>query len=214
MSVNSISGSDDVELIQCPMCPHPRFFKDSVPLWQTLGQLENAIPVLKRIPRSARPSVVASLSKCIEHVVRVNTPVSWAELLTFCYRILYISKNNNSSTLTQKIKENCRLNPFVGSISLPPFRLPNSNTSLKLIESKISDGDLREAANLLFSNDVVAVNCQETLSALKDKHPPPAPNLVLPPPPNTSNTHLLTKEEDISAAIFSFKSGSASDLDG
>ncbi|KAL4705953.1 hypothetical protein ACJJTC_012113 [Scirpophaga incertulas] len=165
---------------------------DSVPLYQTLGQLKNSIPVLKRIPRSARPSVAASLSKCIEHVVRVNTPVSWAELLTFCYRILHISKNNNSSTLTQKIKENCRLNPSVGSIVLPPFRPPNSNKSLKLIESKISDGDLRGAANLLFSNDVVAVNCQETLSALKDKHPPPAPNLVLPPPPNTSNSHLLT----------------------
>ncbi|KAL4716122.1 hypothetical protein ACJJTC_013899 [Scirpophaga incertulas] len=53
----------------------PSLISDSVPLWQTLGQLKNSIPVLKRIPRSARPSVAASLSKCIEHVSVHNITV-------------------------------------------------------------------------------------------------------------------------------------------
>ncbi|KAL0841226.1 hypothetical protein ABMA28_014960 [Loxostege sticticalis] len=99
-------------------------------------------------------------------------------------------------------------------LTIPSSRPRNSNHSIKLIESKISDGDLRGASNLLFSNDVVAPDCPETLSTLADKHPAPAATLLLPNPPIPDSAHLLTKEDEVMASIFSFKSGSASGLDG
>ncbi|XP_047997318.1 uncharacterized protein LOC125234935 [Leguminivora glycinivorella] len=84
----------------------------------------------------------------------------------------------------------------------------------KLIENKISDGDLKGAARLLFTSDVLSPDTPDTLSALISKHPP-APSVphVL-APPTADQACLQIEGKDVVDAIFSFKNGSAAGLDG
>ncbi|KAL0841363.1 hypothetical protein ABMA28_015062 [Loxostege sticticalis] len=216
MSQPSPPASGDVDAeTRCPLCPLPRFFKgnrglkihlgrahksaasdlattshhpSNQPFWQTLGNLKKSLPVVKRIPRSARHQVALSLTQCIERVVSENSFDRWSELLSFSYKILNVTQDiSNNSSLTQKIKENCRSFRTIQDLTIPSSRPRNSNHSIKLIESKISDAD---------------------------KHPAPAATLLLPNPPIPDSAHLLTKEDEVMASIFSFKSGSASGLDG
>ena len=82
------------------------------------------------------------------------------------------------------------------------------------MESKLGEGDIRGAARILFSSDVVAPCSPDTLSALESKHPAPADGLSFPNPPD-SDAHTLTiSGRHLVTAIGSFRSGSAGGLDG
>lgn len=83
-----------------------------------------------------------------------------------------------------------------------------------MVENRIYDGDIRGAARLLFSNDTLASNSSETLSALASKHPPAAAGLCLPASPDDSCTFLSVLPDDVLFSINSFQSGSAGGLDG
>ncbi|XP_047998133.1 uncharacterized protein LOC125235580 [Leguminivora glycinivorella] len=76
------------------------------------------------------------------------------------------------------------------------------------------DGDIKGAATLLFSSDVVAPDTPDTVSALISKHPPPATSLNLPVPPDSEAPNLVATKKDVLAAVMSFKNGSAGGLDG
>lgn len=84
----------------------------------------------------------------------------------------------------------------------------------KLVESKINDGDLKGAAQLLFSSDTSAPDTAETLAALQNKHPPAPAVPDLPDPPSPASPCLLSSEDAVQHAIMSFKNGSAGGLDG
>ncbi|KAL4721251.1 hypothetical protein ACJJTC_018010 [Scirpophaga incertulas] len=78
----------------------------------------------------------------------------------------------------------------------------------------IGEGDIRGAARLLFSTDCVAPNNQETLSALRAKHPLPNSNQNLPNLPDASIIPIITNTDAVLRAVMSFQSGLAGGLDG
>lgn len=151
----------------------------------------------------------------LKKTVAENTEQAWEHLLTFPFRILHISSDNpsNNVNLTTKIKQNC---------NNPDLFLPQQISTSKLtpksltqyVESKISDGDIKGAARILFSDDAVAPNSPDTLSALQEKHPPSAADLALPDPPEDTDEALQATPEQVYRAVMSFRSGSAGGLDG
>ncbi|KAF9797495.1 hypothetical protein SFRURICE_008743 [Spodoptera frugiperda] len=119
-----------------------------------------------RVPRGARASVASSLARCIALVARENSPSAWEQLLTFPFRILHVQKDLASKkTLTTQIKDNCFLKtqPFDPKL---PVHFSHKGL-LHHVESKLADGDIRGAARVLFSSDVVAAYSAETVTALQ-----------------------------------------------
>lgn len=239
------------ELVRCPDCSQPRFFKGQrglkihhgkqhrqpsstqpppppahVPtdhnhsrpagggLWKQLAELKSTCPVVARIPRGARNTVAASLSKCIRQTIETNDVSSWEQFFTFSYRTLHVTRDGKSSgSLTQKIKNNCTHPTETDNQHPPSNRLPHRNTA-QLVERKINAGDIKGAAQLLFSSDAAAPDTAETLSALESKHPLSSPSSQLPPPPDPTERTPTATVEDVQAAVASFRGGSAGGLDG
>ncbi|XP_073948774.1 LOW QUALITY PROTEIN: uncharacterized protein [Choristoneura fumiferana] len=190
----------------------PDHTSSNVPFHQILSNLKNSRPVLKRIPRGARVSVAKSLSHTIKTVLSDNSICNWELLLTFTFKVLHINSDENSKSLTKVVKDNC-----CSDISFQPSFQTSRNTNsclFKRVESKISDGDIKGAARLLFSDDAVAPYNSDTLTALHSKHPPPPTNLCLPDPPLPSDPNLIATTQDILGAVMSFPNGSAGGLDG
>ncbi|XP_048479848.1 uncharacterized protein LOC125489131 [Plutella xylostella] len=84
----------------------------------------------------------------------------------------------------------------------------------KIIETKISDGDIKGATQLMFSNDSVAPDTPETLQGLQSKHPPQPPSAQLPDAPASDSAPLQVLGTDVYGAIMSFRCGSTGGLDG
>ncbi|KAL0829371.1 hypothetical protein ABMA28_004148 [Loxostege sticticalis] len=236
---NDVTNVSSENLIRCPQCSQPRFFKGqrglkihvsrihhsitnnvqainqapstlpippSEPFHKTLSYLKHSHPIIKRIPRGARTSVALALSSAITKVLSENTLEAWEHLFTFSYRILHISSDpNNQLSLTQRIKHNCSFN-----LNSSCFFTPNSPTHA----STLSDGNIKGAARILFSDDLIAPSTPDTLSALKSKHPPSATNSQLPDSPDPTQPALQTTPEALTSAINSFSSGSAGGMDG
>ncbi|XP_061706329.1 uncharacterized protein LOC133517161 [Cydia pomonella] len=94
----------------------------------------------------------------------------------------------------------------------------HKNTGLfnrrKHIENKISDGDLKGAARLLFSSESLSPDNLDTLQALQTKHPPAPSTPYFLDPPTASQVCLQINSKETLDAIASFKTGSAAGLDG
>ncbi|XP_063366199.1 uncharacterized protein LOC134654659 [Cydia amplana] len=177
-----------------------------------LSQLKNNVEVVKRIPRGARIVVATHLAQLVQKCYESNSPQDWHNLLVFPYTILHVKDDDQNISLTQKIKNNC--SPH----SVPPVVREDRPSTLyrknKNIENKISDGDLKGAARLLFSSDVLSPDNPDTLLALQAKHPaaPATPFFFDPPVPPELCLHI--KDVDVYNAVLSFKTGSAAGLDG
>src|SRR6266516_1085493 len=72
----------------------------------------------------------------------------------------------------------------------------------KRASSKLQDGDVRGAVRCLTSSETVAPFTNDTIDALKSKHPS-CPRDRRPPPSLTSRA-LVVSEDDIRGAIWSF----------
>ncbi|KAF9801035.1 hypothetical protein SFRURICE_006078, partial [Spodoptera frugiperda] len=88
-------------------------------------------------------------------------------IINFPFRILHVQKDLASKkTLTTQIKDNCFLKtqPFDPKL---PVHFSHKGL-LHHVESKLADGDIRGAARVLFSSDVVAAYSAETVTALQN----------------------------------------------
>lgn len=66
------------------------------------------------------------------------------------------------------------------------------------ISSKLEEDDFRGAVRLASSEDSIAEPNDETLAALRDKHPAPHPDTAIPPLPVTGQlTPLQVSEEEV-----------------
>ncbi|XP_063617938.1 uncharacterized protein LOC134790882 [Cydia splendana] len=183
----------------------------TTPFHLHLSHLKNNVSIVKRIPRGARISVASHLSHLINKCTENNTTADWHNLLLFPYHTLHAQDDDPSICLTQKIKNNCINNP-------PPPTYKNKSNIMydrkKHIENKISDGDLKGAARLLFSSDVLSPDTPDTLLALQTKHPPGPTTPHFLDPPTANQACLQIKNRDVIVGILSFKIGSAAGLDG
>jgi hypothetical protein len=185
-----------------------------IPLHTLLSRFKYTTPLLKRIPRGARSCVASALASTISKCTSANDTSSWLELLTFSYKTFHVTRDNSNTSLTQKVKNNTSNDT---SITPPEAPLRSHNSKFDIfskVEEKIQDGDLKGAARLLFSNDTLAPDTPDTISALKSKHPPGPSSPFFVDPPSEPAICLRAKEEDVLAAIASFPMGSASGLDG
>lgn len=246
---NALTSSLE-NLLQCPRCIQPRFFKnqrglnihigkihkppcdvnliapsitqsiisnnsvDTEPFWKKISNLKSSLPLVKRIPRGARITVARTFSQYIQETVNTNSQKAWENLLILPYKILNVKKDNNKS-LTTLIKNNCNNMRQFPEMQYATRTSKKGNNLNYIIESKLSEGDINGAAQLLFSSDELAPNTPDTLSALIDKHPShnlndsPWPN-----PPDVSDPNLTSTTDQVLRAVLSFRSGSAGGLDG
>lgn len=114
-----------------------------------------------------------------------------AKLLFFSFRVLHSGHNDKKIFPTKRIKNNCSRLTFENFETQHPVEDKYSKKLSKIIENKVSEGDLKGAARLPFSNDTLVPDPAENLSALQNKQPtsitfPPSP---LNPP--TSQTEFL-----------------------
>lgn len=208
--------SSQTSLSQTPL---PQTSQPDNPFWQTLSKLKTTTPFVKRIPRGARITVAQNLSTRLNAVISENSQRSWEHLLLFSFQVLHAP--NTKKSLTSTLKNNCQsiLCPTIinteANISqqsnTPKLCFMNHSFSQK-VESKVSDGDLKGATQLLFSSDVIAPDSPETLSALIEKHPVASSPSI--PQPTTDADPLQVTEKDVKHALMSFKNGSAGGLDG
>ena len=149
-------------------------------------------------------------------------------LTPVCYQVIY-NRGWNCLALRTSLfkyqrehqKKKCKLTSviktnianFNDSPILNQVNPKNASVS-KRVESKISDGDVRDAVKLLSSNDVFTPQDSATLEELRLKHPSPSRPLVFPAPPSEPVECLVTLEADVQKSIFSFPNGSASGMDG
>ena len=83
------------------------------------------------------------------------------------------------------------------------------------MSSKLEEGDFKGAVRLAPSEDTIRDLDEETLSALRDKHPAPHPDTDIPPASITSQlTPLHVSAEEVDKAIRSFPCASAAGPDG
>ena len=99
--------------------------------------------------------------------------------------------------------------------------IPDNNKKLtfsknRLVESKVSDEDIRGAVRILSSNFGLAPPSLSSYEAMKDKHPPPSPTrpLSFPSPPTSPATNLTVSADLVLQAIATFPNGSSGGIDG
>lgn len=186
----------------------------NTPLSTTLSSYKKAFPVIKRIPRGARSAVAASLAKSIDECLSDNSASSWESLLLFAFNTLHVAKNNTRQSLTSKIKSNCSRSSSIDASCNDFHPKHYSRDVFKVVEGKVNDGDLKGAAQILFSSDTSAPDTPDTLATLQGKHPPAPAVLNYPDPPSSALPCLQASEDAVMASLMSFKNGSAGGLDG
>ena len=87
---------------------------------------------------------------------------------------------------------------------------PDDDAIRKQIDLKFQDGDISGAVRLLASEDTIAPANEETLAALKQKHPSPPRDLVF-PDMTLAPCGLDITVEEVSKALQSFSAGSGAD---
>ena len=86
--------------------------------------------------------------------------------------------------------------------------------SLWFLLSMLEEGDYKGAVRLTCSSDSILPLNEETMTALKAKHPAPHPNSCVPPPPEGTAPCCIVTDEEVAQTICSFPCGSAGGLDG
>ncbi|OQV22928.1 hypothetical protein BV898_03354 [Hypsibius exemplaris] len=185
-----------------------------------LRSLRQSNRLLRRIPKSSRPSVAESLIRVLDDCIRTNDFPSWRQLLTFAYGALSLpDETDEKMPLSTLVRQNLgRTGDFLSLAKKPSSRKSSKTSDSKLrsaVKRKMQDGNVSGAVRLLSSEEAVAPFSAEVLAALRLKHPaahddadyPPAPTSVDPTPEPITPSEVLQ-------AINSFPNGSSAGLDG
>jgi hypothetical protein len=145
----------------------------------------------------------------------------------FVYLCCLAQKKNKSKSLTTFVKEN--LNAWNKQILMrytttlwkilstknreKKFKENDSQLCQKA-QTKLSDGDIRGALNMLTSQDMIVPRNEATIQALQKKHPPPRKyNSTTVFQQKTDNNMSSVTSLEVTKAIASFPNGSAGGLD-
>lgn len=178
-----------------------------------ISKCRQTIPTLKRVPRGARISVAQKLKNYLDNCVTSNTLQNWFNLFNFSYSILHVNNSTGKKrkNTTNAIKVNCSNSPnpfnFTAGKNKPSY------DKIKHIESKFFEGDVKGACRLLFSDDTIAENNNQTIEKLRKKHPLINTNFSS-PNTSTNSFSLEANVTEVNNAIFSFAAGSSSGFDG
>lgn len=175
-------------------------------------------PIIKHIPKSARPACCSALVEILSQVLRNDADHSaWVKLFEFCPNILGIPpKSGAKASICSIIKArlNSALSTPVGH-HITTQRKAKDSALASAVSSKIEDGNIKAALRLICSDDKPA-DCSETVfAALQSKHPSSASDSQLIPNPSRGDfTSLQVTESSVLKALKSFPAGSSGGPDG
>ena len=120
-------------------------------------------------------------------------------------------------SLTSQVNELVKIkaDPVVAPIRpLSKPRSQNLDALAARVATKLEEGDFKGAVHLACSEDSIADLSNETMAALKSKHPAAHLNTKIPTPPDASNVPVPIAEEEVTRAVRSFPNGSSGGPDG
>jgi hypothetical protein len=182
-------------------------------------------PVVKHIPKSARPACASALNNVIKNIVHnVNDLTSWNHLLQFAASVLRKPpRSGNTETLTSIIKRRVSSYPACTSdttlVAVSNHSKPASSSFdeqlARIVSAKLEDGNVRAALRIISSDDKPADNNEAVYMKLVERHPLAAPDRAPVSDPLPGNIiNLQVTEKEVMHAIRSFPSGSAGGPDG
>ena len=168
--------------------------------------------VIKNIPKSARRACSSLLAKLVQEVTdNPKAGCKWNALMSFAPKILGKpnrggKKRNISSIINKRIVAFPTATEQSEGIKKYNKRSCNSEElRAKLATAKIEDGNLRAAVRILSSDDQPAVNNNDTLKDLADKHPaPPSESEFMPDSATVDFLPVQVTDREVSNAISSF----------
>jgi hypothetical protein len=184
------------------------------PLWSPQD-----IPLIKHIPKSARPACAAHLSKLLRQVTaQPGNSSNWVAVLNWGASILPIPKrggkrHNVNSVIKKRIDTFLPTGIDLNNCIARRRRNTSSATLLaQAVSAKLEDGNLKAAIRILNSDDCLAQPSKETLEKLQAKHPPASGGMA--DLPDISDSDLSVTEDVVRRAVMSFPAGSSGGPDG
>jgi hypothetical protein len=179
-------------------------------------------PLIKHIPKSARPACASSLSSLLDKVTaNPNDLAAWTNLLHFGVNVLSkpirTGKRHNLASLIKKriddMGQGARQAPQPASHA--PFRKKKDANELlaAAVTAKVEDGNLRAAIRILCSEEKPATDIEATFVKLQDRHPAPPADRRPAPDPNGYSAIQVT-EKEVMHVIRTFPPGSSAGPDG
>jgi len=113
-------------------------------------------PIVKHIPKSARPACCSELTSLINSIIRDSqNSEAWIKLLHFCPTVLSIpSKTGSKRSISDTIKDRISTKITASTKSLQPnSRTARSFDLARAVSSKIEDGNIKGALSMLVSDD-------------------------------------------------------------
>ena len=177
--------------------------------------------ILKRIPHASRHLAAPKLASILVDVTQKNGTESWGHLSISALDAWLCPKGVATVEVWPQLSiYNCKKSLI---LYLPSSVSHQNTTSLysdfttnlaKQVSSKLEEGDVRGAVRIACSEDTFAELNEETLSALRAKHPPQPPRSCFPLAPAANTSLPFLAEGEIVQAIRSFPCNSAGGLDG
>ena len=213
---------------KCPQCLHQGASPSSsdvanltLPsvdeLLKSVSSQRRYIPL--KIPKGARISAASALADTIEQVFSRGDDHSWSRLFCFASSALILpqpearSRSLTSSAKEQIVKflsESCVTSHQPASRKKPSAPAPPDIR--RLVNAKLVEGDISAAVRVVTSDDSLAPATPETLTSLRSKHPPAPDDLRQPPPADSAP--IVANEEEVLAALMSFRPSSSGGVDG
>ena len=183
--------------------------------------IRQSVRVLKRIPRASRHLAATKLSNVLDDVSEKNDTASWARLLKFSQRCFAAPRRGGqrrslASVVNRQLQEEA--DPTCHRCGCP--RSSHGGDPMvfvaKRVSAKLEEGDYRGAVRAACSEDTIADLSEDTLGALREKHPAVHPESCIPspPPPEQFSPLPAISQEIVVRAIQSFPRGSAGGPDG
>jgi Reverse transcriptase (RNA-dependent DNA polymerase) len=149
--------------------------------------------------------------KIINNTITFNDQINWRKLLLFPYYFLSLPENRDKESITSIIRNNIQ-NGYDREFSIKKKKKTSSLNNLIL--SKISEGNIKGALNLLSSGDTIAISDELNYNNLKSKHLSKPTDLCFPTKPtNGLINNFYISPEEIKKAILSFPCGSSAGYD-
>ena len=146
----------------------------------------SSVTILKRIPHASRHLAASKLASILVDVTQKNDTELWGRLFNFSSRYLAVPERGGhrrslASAVSVQLREESDLLPSQFRQSSKHHIPSDSTTNLaKRVSSKMEEGDVRGAVRIACSEDTLAELNEETLSALRTKHPPQPPGSYFP----------------------------------
>jgi len=177
------------------------------------------VPIIKHIPKSARPACAAHLAKLLRQVTAQPGVVdNWLAVLNWSQSVLPVPKRGGKRhNVTSVIKK--RIGSFPDPLT--STHITSAHNKIKTdasllaqaVSSKLEDGNLKAAIRILSSDEGPVKPSAESLQKLQEKHPVGSGGLTDLPGINPAQV-LSVSDDDVRRAVQSFPAGSSAGPDG